>query len=170
MSAEFSIFGTTYPSEREAVVGFMDSIQVAEACAGRAITDWAGKCQVAELRGGLKMIAEREAYHGRTFQQRIRELGHECKAELDGFSLESEACIANPGLSDLEKLTGLVERAGAPETFLRPILDFANALKDDVESAEILKLFHADEVSSATWLHDMCQKLTAEAALAHAAE
>ena len=170
MSTEFSIFGTTYPSEREAVVGFMDRIQVAEACAGRAIADWVGKCRIAELRGGLKMIAEREAYHGRTFQQRIRELGHECKAELDRFSLENEACIANLGLSDLEKLTTLVENAGEPEKFLRPILDFANALKDDAESAEILRLFHADEVSSATWLNDMCRKLTAEAALSHAAE
>ena len=36
-SRPFTAFGTTYPSEREAIIGLMDSIQVAEACAGRAL-------------------------------------------------------------------------------------------------------------------------------------
>jgi len=166
----FSAFGTTFPSEREAVIGLMDRIQVAEACAGRAIGDWIQKCQIPELRGGLAIIAEREAFHGRVFQTRIAELGGKCEVELDPFSQESEACLANPGLTDLEKLTSLVERNGDPTTLIRPVLDFANLLKDDVESAEILKLYYADEISSGNWLRDMCQKLTAEAALPHAAE
>ena len=38
-----------------------------------------------------------------------------------------------------------------------------------VESKEALKLYYADEVSSATWLRAMCRKLTDEAAVPQAA-
>jgi hypothetical protein len=165
----FAAFGKTFPSEREAIIGLMDSIQAAEACAGRALAAWSETCKIATLRGGLKMIAEREAYHGRVLQQRIRDLGGECKAELDPFSQESEACIFNPGLTDLEKLTDLVERNGDPATLIAPVLAFAELLTEDPESKEVLKLYYADEISSGNWLRDACQTLTAATQVSQAA-
>ena len=162
----FTAFGTRFPSERDAVVSLMDKIQVAETCAGHALADWAEKCTIPELRGGLKMIAEREAYHGRVLQQRIHDLGGKCEVELDPFSKESEACLADPGLSDLEKLTNLVERNGDPTTLIAPVLTFADLLTEDRESAEVLKLYYADEISSGNWLRDMCHKLTGSTAAA----
>jgi hypothetical protein len=168
-SKPFTAFGRTYPSEREAIIGLMDSIQVAEACAGRALAAWSESCKIPALRGGLKMIAEREAYHGRVFQQRIRDMGGECKAELDPFSLQSEACIYNSALTDLEKLTDLVERNGNPETLIAPVLAFAELLTEDLESKEALKLYYADEISSGNWLRDTCRTLTGTAEVPHAA-
>jgi hypothetical protein len=165
----FTAFGKEFPSEREAIIGLMDSIQVAEACAGVAIANWIETCTIPELRGGLRMIAEREAFHGRVFQQRIHDLGSECKAPLDPFSTESEAVIADPHLTDLEKLTNLVERNGDPETLISPVLTFAELLTEDMESAEALKLYYADEISSGNWLRDMCRKLNAQAEVAQAA-
>ena len=167
----FAAFGMTFASEREAIIGLIDKIQVAEACAGVAFTNWAQSCKIPELRGGLKMIAEREAFHGRVFQQRIRDLGAECEAPLDSFSIESEACIADPNLTDLQKLTSLVERNGDPETLISPVLTFAELLTEDLESKEALKLYYADEISSGNWLRDMCRKLTAQqhAAISYAA-
>jgi hypothetical protein len=168
-SKPFVAFGKTFPSEREAIIGLLDSVQVAEACAGRAITAWVETCKIPALRGGLRIIAEREAFHGRVFQQRIRELGSDYKTELDPFSQANEACIYNPGLTDIEKLTELVERAGDPDVFLRPILDFAEAITDDVESKEAIKLYYADEMSSAHWLVDTCRSLTGAAEVSQAA-
>jgi hypothetical protein len=167
--ATFTAFGKEYASEHEAVLGFMNSVQVAEACAGVAIGNWIRTCKIPELRGGLKIVAEREAFHGRVFQDRVRELGGECTTELDPFSAAGERTLNDEKLSDLEKLTDLVVRAGDPEILLRPILDFANSLVEDVESKEALKLYYADEVSSATWLRAMCRKLTDEAAVPRAA-
>lgn len=168
-SKPFVAFGKTFPSEREAIIGLMDSIQVAEACAGRALAAWSETCKIPALRGGLKMIAEREAYHGRVFQQRIRDLGSVCKAELDPFSKESEACIFNPGLTDLEKLTDLVERNGDPTTLIAPVLALAELLTEDLESKEALKLYYADEISSGNWLRDTCDALTGTAKVPQAA-
>ena len=167
--ATFTAFGKEFSSEREAVLGLMNSVQVAEACAGVAIGNWIRTCQIPELRGGLKIIAEREAFHGRVFQDRVRELGAECTTELDPFSAAGERTLNDDKLSDLEKLTDLVERGGDPEILLRPILDFADSIVDDVESKEALRLYYQDEMSSATWLRAMCRKLTEQAAVPQAA-
>ena len=168
--AGFVAFGMSFASEREAIIDLIDKIQVAEACAGVALSTWAKNCTIPALRGGLAMIAEREAFHGRVFSQRIRDLGGECKAPLDSFSAESEACLANPTLTDLEKLTSLVERNGDPETLIRPVLAFADLLTEDLETKEALKLYYADEISSGNWLRDMCRTLNSQAtAIPHAA-
>lgn len=167
----FIAFGVQFASEREAIIDLMDKIRVAEACAGDALADWAKTCSNPALRGGLSMIAEREAYHGRVLAQRIEELGGECKAPLDPFSMESEACIANPALTDLEKLTSLVERNGDPKTLIGPVLGLAELLTEDLESKEILKLYYADEISSGYWFIEMCRALTdaSQAKVQHAA-
>jgi hypothetical protein len=165
----FTAFGREFASERDAVIGLMNSVQVAEACAGVAIANWIRSCKIPELRGGLRIIAEREAFHGRVFQDRVRELGGECTAELDPFSAAGERTLNDDSLSDLEKLTDVVERGGDPDVLLRPILDFAESLVDDVESREALRLYYQDEMSSATWLRTMCRKLTDEDAVAQAA-
>lgn len=165
----FTAFGKEFASEREAVIGLMDSVQVAETCAGVAIANWIETCTIPELRGGVRIIAEREAFHGRVFQQRIRDLGGECRTELDPFSAATEAILVDPNLSDLEKLTQAVERNGDAETLLAPVLTFAESLVEDVESREALRLYHADEISSGNWLRDMARKLNAQAKVARAA-
>ena len=157
----FTAFGVQFATEREAIIDLMDKIRVAEACAGVALAEWAKTCAHPALRGGLSMIAEREAYHGRVFAQRIEELGGECKAPLDPFSMESEACIADPALTDLQKLTRLIERSGDPKTLIGPVLGLAELLTEDLESKEILKLYYADEISSGYWLIETCRALSA---------
>jgi hypothetical protein len=67
------------------------------------------------------------------------------------------------------RLTELVERAGDPEVLLTPILTLAESLTEDVESREALKLYFADEMSSAMWFREMGRKLTAQAHVAQAA-
>jgi hypothetical protein len=165
----FDAFGMSFASEREAIIDLIDKIRVAEACAGVALSTWAKNCTIPALRGGLKMIAEREAFHDRVFSQRIHDLGGECKAPLDPFSAESEACLADPNLTDIEKLTNLVERNGDPETLIRPVLAFADLLTEDLETKEALKLYYADEISSGNWLRDMCRTLTGNEQSRHAA-
>jgi hypothetical protein len=167
--ATFTAFGKEFATEREAVLGMMNSVQVAEACAGVAIANWIKTCKIPELRGGLKIIAEREAFHGRVFQDRVRELGGTCTTELDPFSAAGERTLNDESLSDLEKLADVVERGGDPDVLLRPILDFANSLVDDLESKEALRLYYQDEMSSASWLRAMCRKLTDDVTVAQAA-
>ena len=74
-SGAFKAFGKSYDSERAAVVGFLEAVSAAETNGGETVRAWLEVCTTDCIRGGLKMVAEREAYHGRAFTQRLAELG-----------------------------------------------------------------------------------------------
>jgi len=50
-----------------------------------------------------------------------------------------------------------------PEAATRPIREFADLLKEDLETKEALKLFYEDELSSTKWLLYACAALNAPA-------
>jgi hypothetical protein len=159
----FEAFGKTYRSERDAIVSFLDKVQAAESNAGVAFGNWAKVCTTDCIRSGIKMIAERESYHGRVFNQRIRELGAEPRATVSEESQKFAACAADPAMSDCDKLLSVASAISNPETVIQPIVDFANLITEDQETKEALKLFAEDELSSTRWLLYACNALNAPA-------
>lgn len=159
----FKAFGKTYRSERDAIVSFLDKVQAAESNAGIAFGNWANVCTTDCIRSGLKMIAERESYHGRIFANRIRELGAEPRATVSEESLKFAACAADPGMSDNDKLLSVARALSNPEEVIQPIVDFANLIVEDQETKEALRLFAEDELSSTRWLRYACEALNAPA-------
>jgi hypothetical protein len=159
---EFVACGKSYAAERDAVVGMIDMYRVAEAAGGALFSDWAKVCTTPLLHGGLAMIAERESYHARVFDKRIGELGAEKKATLDDArSAEIRTYFANPAISDLDKLTRFNhEIIGDPEPFFAEIGTLVGRIAEDVESREMLRLFHQDELSTTRWLREMETVLT----------
>jgi hypothetical protein len=164
----FHAFGKTYKSERDAVIAFLDRSRVAETNAGIAFTNWAKQCTTDCLRSGLRMIAEREAFHGRVFEQRMRDLGAQCQATLSEDSRKFAECVSDPNLSDNEKLLRFNALVRDPEASTRPIREFADMIKQDMETMEAIKLFHEDELSSTKWLKYACAALNAPAQAASA--
>ena len=167
-SGSFHCMGKTYKSEREAIVDFLDRSAAAESAAGVAFANWAKQCKTDCLRSGLRMIAEREAYHGRVFEQRLRELGGSCQAKLSDETLKFFACVNDTNLSDNEKLLRFNALVSDPAAATQPIRDFANLIKQDMETMEAVKLFHEDELSSTKWLQYACAALNAPAPAASA--
>jgi hypothetical protein len=159
----FHAMGKTYANEREAVVAFLDRARVAESNAGVAFAEWAKQCQTDCIRSGIRMIAERESYHGRIFAQRLAELGAECKAQVTEESRQFAACVSDAKMTDNEKLLRFDALVSDPDSILKPIADFAESLKDDLETKEALKLFVQDELSSTKWLKYACAALNASA-------
>ena len=78
--AGFKAFGRTYKSERAAIVSFLDKVRAGEANGGEAFAAWAEVCTTDCIRTGIRIVAEREAYHSRIFAQRLAELGGEARA------------------------------------------------------------------------------------------
>jgi hypothetical protein len=167
-SEGFQAFGKTYRSERDAVVSFLDKVQAAESNAGVAFGDWAKVCTTDCIRSGIKMIAERESYHGRIFSQRIRELGGEPRATVSEESKQFAACAADAAMSDCDKLMRVASAISNPEAVIQPIIDFANLITEDQETKEALRLFAEDELSSTRWLLYACNALNAPAEQANA--
>jgi hypothetical protein len=157
----FHAFGKTYNSEREAIVAFLDRARAGEANAGVAFAKWAEACKTDCIRSGVRMIAERESFHGRVFEQRMRDLGAECHVTPNEDQRKFAECLADPNLADNEKLLRIAARVPNPDETLRPICEFAELIKEDLETKEALKLFYEDELSSTKWLLYACGALNA---------
>ena len=157
----FKAFGRTYKSERAAVVSFLDKVRVGEANGGEAFAAWAEVCTTDCIRTGIRIVAEREAYHSRIFAQRLAELGGEARATTTEAGRKSVAYLGNPSIPDNEKLLDFTKRVGKPEDAIKPICEFAALLKEDLSTKEALRLFAEDELSTAKWIWDSCAALNA---------
>jgi hypothetical protein len=160
-SGGFKAFGRTYKSERAAVVSFLDKVRAGEANGGEAFAAWAEVCKTDCIRTGIRIIAEREAYHSRVFGQRLSELGGEQRAMSTEDGRKFCAYLGNPSIPDTEKLLRFTSRVGKPEDAIKPICEFAELLKEDLSTKEALRLFAEDELSTAKWLWDSCAALNA---------
>jgi hypothetical protein len=159
----FRAFGKNYKSERDAIVSFLDKGRAAEANGALTFDGWAKVCKTDCIRSGLKMIAEREGYHARIFENRLRELGAEARATVGEESVKIRECAADPNMADTAKLLQFNAALGNPEELLRPVFEFADQIKDDLETKEALKLFAEDELSTTKWLKYACAALNAPA-------
>jgi hypothetical protein len=158
----FQACGKSYTSEREAIAHVIDRYRVEETAGGMLFAAWADQCKIPELRGGLRVIAEREAYHGRIFERRLNELGHPCRAELnDPKGSNLAACLIDPGVPDSTKLARFNDFIGDAAEATRPIREFGDAIINDVETKAALKLFAEDEFSTISWLRQMGDRLGA---------
>jgi hypothetical protein len=166
--AGFKAFGRTYKSERAAVVSFLDKVRAGEANGGEAFAAWAEVCTTDCIRTGIRMVAEREAYHSRIFGNRLAELGGEARATTSDDGRRFTTYLGDRSIPDNEKLLQFTKRVGKPEDAIKPICEFAELLKEDLSTKEALRLFAEDELSTAKWLWDACAALNAPAQQASA--
>jgi len=171
----FHAFGKTYKTERAAIISFLDKVRAGEANGGEAFAAWAAVCTTDCIKTGLRMIAEREAYHSRIFEQRLMELGGEKRAGTTEEGSKFKEYLGNPSIPDNEKLLRFTKSVGDPKEAIKPICDFAALIKEDIQTREALRLFSEDELSSTTWVWESCAALNkpaeekpAEAAAANA--
>ncbi|MBF6560594.1 MAG: hypothetical protein IVW56_09905 [Candidatus Binataceae bacterium] len=163
-SGGFRAFGKNYGSEREAVISFLDRAYAAESNGAATFENWAKLCTTECIRSGIKMIAEREAYHARIFKNRLRELGAKPSAPVNEDGRKFKEAMSDPNLKDTEKLLVHHKLVADPVVFFQAISEFAERITEDVETKEVIKLFVQDEISSGTWLNASCAALNAPAA------
>ena len=162
--AGFKAFGRTYKSEHDAVVSFLDKVRAGEANGGQAFAAWAEVCTTDCIKTGIRMIAEREAYHSRIFAKRLAELGGQQRADVTEDGRKFTAYLGDPSIPDNVKLLKFVERVGKPEDAIKPICEFQALLKEDLGTKEALRLFAEDELSSTKWIYESCAALNPQVA------
>ena len=168
-TAGFRAFGKTYKSERDAIVSFLDKGRAAESNGALTFGNWAKVCKTDCIRSGLRMIAEREDYHARIFENRLRELGAEARAKVSEEGRKIMECASDPNMADTAKLLQFNAAIDNPDDLIRPIFEFADQIKQDLETKEALKLFAEDELSTTKWLKYACAALNAPAEASSAA-
>lgn len=157
----FRAFGKNYKSERDAIVSFLDKGRAAEANGALTFGNWAKVCTTDCIRSGLRMIAERDDYHARIFENRLRELGAQARAKVSEEGRKIMECASDPKMADTAKLLQFDAALGNPEELIRPIFELSDRIKEDLETKEALKLFAEDELSTARWLKYACAALNA---------
>jgi hypothetical protein len=151
----FEAFGQHYRSERDALLSFFDELHATQMDAAVAFAKWAAVCRTRGLRTGLIMIAERNAGHARILARRAHELGGELHSVSTEHGSRLVEILANPQITDADKLTSLLGLIQEPKEAVAPILAFSSMLKADAESQQALRLLADDELSTATWLRDI---------------
>jgi len=156
--AGFCAMGKMYPSERAAVIAYVDRVRAGETMGAQAFNKWLEVCKTECIRSGLRMIAEREAYHVRVMEARLRDLGVQPSATVSEDTLKFVQFVGNPDIPDNKKLLKLTTSYDSEELW-RPVREFVEQIKDDLESRELIRLYVEDETSSGNWLRLACAAL-----------
>ena len=129
----------------------LDELQAAEEAGAEALGHWLATCDDPHLRGGLRVIRERDLAHARLARRRLVALGG---AGTQGTPRQVQTLcgmLAAPDVSNRSKLTILLSRFPARADAGLPAV--VAALEDD-ESRALLETIHEDDRASLRWLRE----------------
>lgn len=133
-------------------IEFLDGYRAAEALAASSFGAWAAVSDTPCLRGGLRAVQMREAWHARIFEERIKELGGSPKAELPAEAEEFFMSFGQTDRTDAEKVQAFMAAAGDPKV-IEQLEEKIAQLENDQETQFILKCVVDDERASLAFLN-----------------
>ncbi len=136
-------------------LGVLNAISLAESNAGVYLDAWANATPNEDLACTLRFVAARERSHGDVFCRRIQELGFDLLPKPDPGSAERLAKVANPKVSDLDKI-------GADREESDPFGDIERQLADgifDPLTAKMMTWYIAEERDSGARLRECYQSV-----------
>lgn len=148
----------TFTSERDMVLHFLDEFRAGETFGGEVFALWYSVCRDPRIRGGLQVVREREAMHGKLLAARIATLGGHSQAALpEKFQSAARARLGSAEISDADKIADFVRRLPDAEAAVAPIRAVIAQIEQDCESRALLENVLEDELSTVRWFHAMNQ-------------
>jgi hypothetical protein len=105
---------TAAQTDKPTYLGLLNAISLAETNAGHYLRAWADATPDEDLACTLRLVAARETSHGDLFCRRLAELGFDLRKKPDPASARRLAIVADPEVSDLEKIGEEREERGDP--------------------------------------------------------
>jgi rubrerythrin len=127
-------------------LGLLNAISLAESAAGVYLEAWAEVTPNPDLACTLRLVAARETSHGDVFCRRIAELGFELRHKADPRAAERLAKLADPKVSDLEKIPARNDEDSDPFADIRRRLAEGEF---DAMTANLMNWYIAEEKDSA---------------------
>ena len=147
-------------SEREMIMQLLDEFRCRENFAAEYLNRWIDVSDQECARGGLRVVQQREAYHARILEDRLRELGGIPQCSVSAERREQDlAFYASTEKTDAEKLLTVASRITDPAQTLKYITSVIDQIQEDQQSKELLRSLVQDEMSSITWLKEACALL-----------
>ncbi|MGE0825792.1 MAG: hypothetical protein AB7G75_14910 [Candidatus Binatia bacterium] len=160
-SADYVYNGTSHATEREMIMHLLDEARCAEGFAAEYLNRWVEVSDQECVKGGLRMVQQRESFHAQVLESRLRELGGVPQCTVPQERRDKELPFyASAEKKDLEKLQSIAGRLQDPSAILKPITDVIAQIKEDQQTKELLRSFVDDEMSSIKWLVEACQTLS----------
>jgi hypothetical protein len=132
-------------------LGLLNAISNAESAAGVYLAAWADVTPDPDLACTLRLVAARETSHGEVFCRRIAELGFSLRRKADPKGYEILAKLANPNISDLEKIGDREDRDADPFGDIRRRIAEGEF---DPMTANLLTWYIAEEMDSGRRLRE----------------
>ena len=152
--------GATTAPTREEVIVFLDQFRAGEALGEASLGAWIEVSDVACVKGGLRTIQQREGFHSRLLEARVKELGGTCSFEIPQEAYETSMTqSADAEKGDAQKVLEFVQRFPDVDAALKPIHDLADRLDSDPETQSLLRTIAQDERSTLVWLQEACELL-----------
>jgi len=137
-------------TEKPPYLGLLNAISLAETSAGHYLRAWADATPDEDLACTLRFVAARETSHGEVFCRRIAELGYELRHKPDPAAGKRLAKLANPAISDLDKIGDEREEADPFRDIKRQMAAGAY----DPMTANLLNWYIAEEGDSGRRLRE----------------
>jgi hypothetical protein len=132
-------------------LGLLNAISNAESAAGVYLTAWADVTPDPDLACTLRLVAARETSHGDVFCRRIAELGFSLRRKVDPKGYEILSKLANPNISDCEKIGDREDRDTDPFGDIRRRIAEGEF---DPMTANLLTWYIAEEIDSGRRLRE----------------
>jgi hypothetical protein len=158
--AQYLYNGKPHATEREMIMHLLDEFRCAENFAAEYLNRWIAVSDQECVKGGLRAIQHREAYHAQVLEARLRELGGipQCTVPAERRDKELNLYASN-NKTDAEKLLAATEPLGDPAKVLSFITEVIDQIQEDQQSKELLRSLVQDEMSSITWAKEACALL-----------
>jgi hypothetical protein len=140
-------------------LGLLNAIALAESRAGVYLTAWADATPDEDLACTLRLVAARETSHAELFTRRLCELGFGVLPKADPGSSRRLAKLADPRISDLEKVG---EEREEVDTFGDIERQLADGVFDDM-TCNMLTWYINEERDSGRRLRDAYDAVRAKA-------
>jgi hypothetical protein len=150
----------SYATERAMLLRFLDDFRAAETFGSVVLSSWLDVARDRELRGGLRVVCEREAMHGRLLGARLAEIGGRAEKSLPEASREAaRARFGARDVSDADKIREIVRRLTDVDSAVAPIREVMDQIEEDRETRNLLQSILEDEAATVRWFHATAERL-----------
>jgi glutamine synthetase len=147
---------------RAELLRFLDRFRAGEALGKATAKAWLEVSDVPCVKGGLRVVAQREGSHARLLADCIRGHGGTPSYELPEAVAETALKrVADPSRGDAAKVLEFVQSVGETEQALAPIYEMADRLDGDPETQSLLRTIAQDERATLEFFQQACKLLNA---------
>jgi len=131
------------------LLDFLDEYRCAEDFSAEYIGKWMDISRREYVKGGLRTIHQREAFHAKFLEARLRALGGSPQCAVPTARREKQISLyTSPEKGDLEKLQKAVGWIKDPAEAIKPLTDVIDLIEDDQQSKQMLRTIIDDELAT----------------------